>query len=157
MSWALIGSRIFSSRSSHPGATLRFSASSRAAIPSSQSLIKRAASSPSLRRCSSSALQDAPMSSGCATWPLAETTYAAFSVSGDGWITEGGSEVGTLLYVYGSVTAVGNEMNGETVRGTCVRKGCVSTDCRQPPTKLTLRVVSYSDCRTCPQLGGGNS
>jgi hypothetical protein len=29
------------------------------------------------------------------------------------------------LYVYGRVVAVGRDTNGDTVRGTCARSGCV--------------------------------
>ena len=40
-------------------------------------------------------------------------------------VTGGGSVDGMLLYVYGNVTAVGSETNGDTVNGTCTRSGCV--------------------------------
>jgi len=36
---------------------------------------------------------------------------------------EGGSDVGTDRNVYGSVTAVGNDRKGETVKGTCASSG----------------------------------
>lgn len=39
---------------------------------------------------------------------------------------ECGRVAGTVLYVYGRVTAVGREMKGETVRGTWASRGCDS-------------------------------
>jgi hypothetical protein len=41
-------------------------------------------------------------------------------------ITEGGREEGTDRNVYGSVTAVGRDKKGETVKGTWASKGCGS-------------------------------
>jgi hypothetical protein len=63
------------------------------------------------------------MSSGWAAWPLDETTYFGFSDPFGSTVTDGGRDDGVLLYVYGRVTAVGNEMNGDTVNGTCASKG----------------------------------
>jgi hypothetical protein len=39
---------------------------------------------------------------------------------------DGGSDEGTDRKVYGSVTAVGMDRNGETVNGTWASKGCGS-------------------------------
>ncbi len=72
---ALLGCRSFSSRSSQPGATRRFSARSRADIDSCQSLIALSPSVFVLFRCCSRALHEARMSSGdAACSPLAEMT-----------------------------------------------------------------------------------
>lgn len=38
-------------------------------------------------------------------------------------VEEGGSVDGSGLYVYGSGGAVGREMNGDTVSGTCASRG----------------------------------
>jgi hypothetical protein len=42
-------------------------------------------------------------------------------------MTDEGRVEGTALYVYGSVTADGREMNGDTVKGTWASKGCDSS------------------------------
>jgi hypothetical protein len=66
------------------------------------------------------------MSSGRAPCPLEEITYCGFSLEFESTVIDGGKVEGTLLYVYGSVTAVGKEMNGETVNGTWASSGCDS-------------------------------
>jgi len=73
--------------------------------------------------CSWRPLQEAMMSSGCAAWPLDDTTYFGFSLSFESTVTDGGREDGTLLYVYGRVTEVGNDMKGETAKGSCASRG----------------------------------
>ena len=73
------------------------------------------------------ALQDAITSSGRAPCPLEETTYCGFSVALESTVTDDGRVEGTVLYVYGSVTADGHEMNGETVKGTWASKRCDSS------------------------------
>lgn len=76
------------------------------------------------------ALHEAMISSGCAAWPDEETTYLGFS--SDEFVVvpvdDGGSVEGSVLYVYGRVVAVGSEMKGETVRGTCASSGCASVE-----------------------------
>ena len=121
---ALVGSKIFSSLSSHPGATRRFSANSFSLIFFSHSLMVFAASSFALCRCSCRPLQEAMISSGWAAWPLDETTYFGFSVPFESTVADGGRDDGTFLYVYGRVTAVGNDINGDTVNGTCASRVC---------------------------------
>lgn len=39
-------------------------------------------------------------------------------------VDEGGNVDGSVLYVYGRVVAVGNEMNGDTVKGIWASRGC---------------------------------
>lgn len=77
-----------------------------------------------------SALHEATISSGCAAWPLPETTYCGFEPVAAAVdvvpVEEGGSVEGSVLYVYGRVVAVGREMKGETVRGTWASSGCAS-------------------------------
>lgn len=63
------------------------------------------------------------ISSGDAAWPERETAYFSRSVPLLSAVDEGGNVDGRGLYVYGSVVAVGNEMNGETVRGIWARRG----------------------------------
>lgn len=65
------------------------------------------------------------ISSGCAAWPEGDTTYLVLSsVPGAGTpVDEGGRVDGRVLYVYGSVVAVGRETNGDTVNGTCASSG----------------------------------
>lgn len=75
--------------------------------------------------CCSRPVHEAMMSSGCAVWPLVEVIYFGLPVEESSTI-EGGSEDGSWRKLYGSVTAVGNERKGETVRGTCARSGCGS-------------------------------
>jgi hypothetical protein len=70
-------------------------------------------------------LQDAIISSGCAACPEDDTTYCGLSSPGEDLVDDGGRVEGKLLYVYGRVVAVGRETNGETVNGTCARRGCV--------------------------------
>jgi hypothetical protein len=69
------------------------------------------------------ALHDAMISSGCAAWPDAETTYWDFSSAVAVPVDEGGSVDGRVLYVYGRVVEVGRETNGDTVNGTCASRG----------------------------------
>ena len=57
------------------------------------------------------------ISSGWAACPEAETTYFGFSVPLSSPVDDGGRVEGSDLYVYGSVVAVGRDMNGETVSG----------------------------------------
>ena len=118
------GSSNLASLSNHPGATLLFSASSLAAIASSHAFNSRSASSWTFWIYACNALHDAIISSGCAAWPEEDTTYWDFS-SPDPPVEEGGSVDGRVLYVYGRVVAVGRDTNGDTVRGTCARSGCV--------------------------------
>ena len=68
------------------------------------------------------------MSSGWAACPDAETTYLGFSSAEVVVlpVEEGGRVEGNVLYVYGSVVAVGSEMKGETVRGTWASRGWAS-------------------------------
>lgn len=63
------------------------------------------------------------ISSGDAAWPERETTYFSLSLPLLSVVDEGGNVDGKGLYVYGRVVAVGNEMNGETVRGICASRG----------------------------------
>ena len=122
---AFVGSRIFSSRSSQPGATLRFSASSRSLIPCSHSSITCLESCSALAMCCCKALHDLTMSSGCAVCPLAEVMYLGLSEFGSS-IIEGGREGGIWRKLYGRVTAEGRDRKGETVSGTWARRGCSS-------------------------------
>ncbi len=91
------GSRIFSSLSSQPGATLRFSASSRCLMSSSHSFSVFSASSCTCCRCACKALQDAMISSGRAAWPLEEVTYFGFSAPMVSPVDDGGSVEGSDL------------------------------------------------------------
>jgi hypothetical protein len=50
------------------------------------------------------------------------------------------------LYVYGSVTADGHEMNGETVKGTWASKGCDSS--QGQPRVWEGRYDTYCEYRT---------
>ena len=70
-------------------------------------------------------MHDAIISSGCAAWPDDETTYGTLSslVEAVVPVDEGGNVEGRVLYVYGKVVAVGRDTNGDTVRGTCARRG----------------------------------
>ena len=65
------------------------------------------------------------ISSGCAAWPEEDITYCAFSSADEAGVPvdDCGNVDGSVLYVYGSVVAVGKETNGETVSGTCARRG----------------------------------
>lgn len=121
------GSSIFSSRSSQPGATRRFSASSRARTPSSHSLMSASASEAALSRCVWRAVHDAITSSGCTARPVDERMNCGPESGAwpllSGIMDEGGRDGGKLLYVYGSDAAVGRDTNGDTVRGTCARSG----------------------------------
>lgn len=63
------------------------------------------------------------MSSGRAACPLEETTYCGFSLELESTVTDDGRVESTLLYVYGSVTVDGKEMNGDTVNGTWASNG----------------------------------
>lgn len=74
------------------------------------------------------------MSSGWAAWPEEEMTYLGlaaaagscslpFCVATPMPVAEGGRVEGMDLYVYGRVVAVGRLTKGETVRGTCWRRG----------------------------------
>jgi hypothetical protein len=92
------GSSNLASLSNHPGATLLFSASSLAAIASSQAFNSRSASSLTFWIYACNALHDAIISSGCAAWPEEDTTYWDFS-SPDPPVDEGGSVDGRVLYV----------------------------------------------------------
>lgn len=60
-------------------------------------------------------------------------------------MTDEGRVEGTALYVYGSVTADGREMNGDTVKGTWASKGCDSSQGQLESGKggmiLTVRIV----------------
>jgi hypothetical protein len=68
-------------------------------------------------------LHDAMISSGCAAWPEEETTYC--DLSSPTPVEGGGNVDGKVLYVYGRVVALGRDTNGDTVKGTCARRGCV--------------------------------
>jgi hypothetical protein len=121
----LSGSNNLASLSNQPGATLLFSASSLAAMASSHAFKSLSASSRTFWIYACNALHDAIISSGCAAWPEEDTTYWDFS-SPDTPVEDGGNDDGSgLLYVYGSVVAVGRDTNGDTVKGTCARRGCV--------------------------------
>lgn len=65
------------------------------------------------------------ISSGCAAWPEEDMTYCAFSSAEEAGVPvdDCGNVDGSVLYVYGSVVAVGKETNGETVSGTCASRG----------------------------------
>lgn len=71
------------------------------------------------------------MSSGCAAWPEDDTTYLGFPSLdvAEAAVEDGGKVDGRVLYVYGRVVAVGRETNGETVRGTCAKRGWVPERC----------------------------
>ena len=62
-----------------------------------------------------------------------------------------GKVEGTLLYVYGSVTAEGNETKGDTVNGTWASNGC---DPRGGQKMLEnsnnekIAIMTYYECRT---------
>jgi hypothetical protein len=152
---ALVGSKIFSSLSSHPGATLRFSANSFSLMLFSHSLIVVAASSLAFWMCLCRPLQEAMMSSGWAAWPLDETTYFGFSDPLGSTATDGGKDDGVLLYVYGRVTAVGNEMKGDTVNGTCASKGWAPRSCQCTEACFHWFKRVYHDCHTSRQWGNG--
>jgi hypothetical protein len=94
---AFTGSSIFSSLSNHPGATLRFSASSASLTLSSYFLIVFCASSCTLRTWPCSASHDAIMSSGRLPCLLEETTYCGFSLEFESTVTDGGKVDGKLL------------------------------------------------------------
>jgi hypothetical protein len=94
---AFTGSSIFLSLSDHPGATLRFSASSTSLTLSSHFLMVFCASSCTLRTWPCSASHDAIMSSGRLPCPLEETTYCGFSLEFESTVTDGGKVDGTLL------------------------------------------------------------
>lgn len=49
--------------------------------------------------------------------------YLSRSAPLESAVEDGGRVEGKALYVYGSVVAVGSDMNGDTVRGICARYG----------------------------------
>lgn len=61
---------------------------------------------------------------------------------------EGGRAVGAALYVYGRVTAVGSDINGETVRGTWASKGWDSTIWLVSQFEMTRKSSSYCEIHT---------
>ena len=63
------------------------------------------------------------ISSGDAAWPERERMYFSLSLPFESAVEDGGRVDGRGLYVYGSVVAVGSEMNGETVKGIWASKG----------------------------------
>ena len=54
---------------------------------------------------------------------------------------DGGNVDGSGLYVYGRVGGLGSDMNGETVRGICARRGCGSRNTGK--IEVVMRVVVY--------------
>lgn len=63
------------------------------------------------------------ISSGWAAWPEGAITYFARSMPLESAVEDGGRVDGMGLYVYGRVVAVGNEMNGDTVKGIWASRG----------------------------------
>ena len=93
----LSGSRIFSLRSSHPGATRLFSARSCSFKLCSQSLITFSASSWVFRIWSCKAWHDLMISSGDAAWPELDTTYFSRSTPLESAVEDGGNVEGSGL------------------------------------------------------------
>lgn len=93
----LFGSKIFSSLSNHPGATLLFSANSCSFKLLSQSLIVCSASSCAFCMCACNVWHEAMISSGDAACPEGEMTYFSRSVPEGSTVDEGGRVEGRGL------------------------------------------------------------
>jgi len=78
------------------------------------------------------------ISCGDAACPDFDTTYFSRSTPLASAVDEGGNVDGRGLYVYGSVVAVGSEMNGETVKGIWASNGWDPVG-RSVPVKLPSR------------------
>jgi hypothetical protein len=109
------------------------------------------------------------ISSGCAACPEAEITYLGFSSVGVDVlpVDDGGKVDGSVLYVYGRVVAVGNEIKGETVRGICASSGWDSPsrsasseiyllfkEVSRGDSLLSSRIMKRTTMSTCGVVGG---